>query len=141
VIWVCLRLRFFFVFGANIARPSVLAQEPNFHGLYLELLSKLGDNKATSLLVATTHKYIRILLRSERIKTQTGERSLLKNLGSWLGKLTLARDKPLREKDLSLKGIIFQAYEEVRSFSIFFMGGGGVSWGGRTGFSFFWVAW
>ena len=33
--------------------------------------------------MATTHKYIRILLASDRIKTHTSERSLLKNLGTW----------------------------------------------------------
>lgn len=33
--------------------------------------------------MATTHKYIRILLASTRIKTHTSERSLLKNLGTW----------------------------------------------------------
>lgn len=58
-------------------------QEPNFHGLYLALLDKLGDKKLTESLVATTHKYIRILLASDRIKTHTSERSLLKNLGTW----------------------------------------------------------
>lgn len=60
-----------------------LLQEPNFHGLYLALLDKLGDKKLTESLVATTHKYIRILLASDRIKTHTSERSLLKNLGTW----------------------------------------------------------
>lgn len=60
-----------------------LPQEPNFHGLYLALLDKLGDKKLSESLVATTHKYIRILLASSRIKTHTSERSLLKNLGTW----------------------------------------------------------
>jgi CCR4-NOT transcription complex subunit 1 CAF1-binding domain len=62
---------------------TLLPQEPNFHGLYLALLDKLGDKKLTESLVATTHKYIRILLASDRIKTHTSERSLLKNLGTW----------------------------------------------------------
>ncbi len=62
---------------------SLLLQEPNFHGLYLALLDKLGDKKLSESLVATTHKYIRILLASTRIKTHTSERSLLKNLGTW----------------------------------------------------------
>ena len=62
---------------------ACLAQEPNFHTLYLALLDKLGDSKLGASLVATTHKYIRILLASGRIKTHTSERSLLKNLGTW----------------------------------------------------------
>jgi CCR4-NOT transcription complex subunit 1 CAF1-binding domain len=81
---------------ANLSRPLCIrdisltnlvlcyySQEPNFHGLYLALLDKLGDKKLTESLVATTHKYIRILLASDRIKTHTSERSLLKNLGTW----------------------------------------------------------
>ena len=59
------------------------AQEPNFHTLYLALLDKLSGNKLGASLIATTHKYIRILLASGRIKTHTSERSLLKNLGTW----------------------------------------------------------
>ncbi len=62
---------------------SCCAQEPNFHTIYLALLDKLGANKLGASLIATTHKYIRILLASARIKTHTSERSLLKNLGTW----------------------------------------------------------
>ena len=35
------------------------------------------------------------LLGSEKIKTSTAERSLLKHIGSWLGRITLARSRPL----------------------------------------------
>lgn len=62
------------------------AQEPNFHTLYLTLLDRLGEASGSSLgptVVATTHKYIRILLASPRIQTHASERSLLKNLGTW----------------------------------------------------------
>ena len=60
------------------------------------------------MLVATTYKYVRILLASERIITHTSERSLLKNLGSWLGRLTIAQGQPVRHKDLDIKGIIIE---------------------------------
>ena len=43
------------------------------------------DAQLAEQLVLTTHKYIRILLASLRIKTHTSERSLLKNLGTWCG--------------------------------------------------------
>ena len=61
---------------------------------------------------------MRILLRSERIKTQSGERSLLKNLGSWLGKLTIARNRPVRHRDLDLKGILYEAYAQGKMIAV-----------------------
>jgi CCR4-NOT transcription complex subunit 1 len=61
---------------------------------------------------------VRILLGSERIRTQSGERSLLKNLGSWLGKLTIARNRPVRHRDLDLKGILYEAYEQGKMIAV-----------------------
>lgn len=48
------------------------------------------------------------LLRSQKIITSTSERSLLKNLGSWLGKITLGRDKPVLQRELDMKELLFQ---------------------------------
>lgn len=48
------------------------------------------------------------LLRSVKIITSTSERSLLKNLGSWLGKITLGRDKPVLQRELDMKELLFQ---------------------------------
>lgn len=63
-------------------------------------------------------RYIRILLASEHIKTKSGERSLLRNLGSWLGRLTLARQQPVRQKDLDLKKIVYEAYEQGKMIAV-----------------------
>lgn len=48
------------------------------------------------------------LLKSQKIITSTSERSLLKNLGSWLGKITLGRDKPVLQRELDMKELLFQ---------------------------------
>ena len=84
----------------------------------LQLADAIGDKALARALVETTYKYVRILLRSERIKTQSGERSLLKNLGSWLGKLTIARNRPVRHRDLDLKGILYEAYEQGKMIAV-----------------------
>ena len=70
------------------------------------------------MMVTTTYKYVRILLASERIKTQSGERSLLKNLGSWLGRITIAQGQPVRHKDLDIKGIVMDAYEQGKMIAV-----------------------
>ena len=52
-----------------------------------QLADIVGDRVLYALLLETTYRNLRILLLSERLKTETSERSLLKNLGSWLGKV------------------------------------------------------
>lgn len=52
-------------------------QEPNFHALYLELMEHMNKPMMDKHLASTTFKYIKILLRSERIKTQVGRQQLL----------------------------------------------------------------
>ncbi|KAK9916879.1 hypothetical protein WJX75_008268 [Coccomyxa subellipsoidea] len=103
---------------ANYMVVKRAAQEPNFHGLYIELTEAIGDRELQAKLLETTYKYVRILLRSERVRTHSGERSLLKNLGSWLGRLTIARSKPVRHRDMDLKGIIYEAYEQGRMIAV-----------------------
>jgi len=66
-------------------------------------MDAIGDRELQAQLLETTYKYVRILLRSDRVRTHSGERSLLKNLGSWLGRLTIARSKPVRHKCASTR--------------------------------------
>ncbi|KAJ3054880.1 hypothetical protein HDU99_007674, partial [Rhizoclosmatium hyalinum] len=42
------------------------------------------------------------------------ERSLLKNLGTWLGSITLAKNRPIKHKNLSFKGLLLEGYESDR---------------------------
>jgi CCR4-NOT transcription complex subunit 1 len=77
--------------------------EPNFHSLYVALLDSLGLADLRKNVLAETLKNIRILLTSEKTLTSSQERSLLKNLGSWLGGITLAKDKPIKHNELPLK--------------------------------------
>jgi CCR4-NOT transcription complex subunit 1 len=84
----------------------------------LQFVEVLDLHELWKQLVATTYKYVRVLLDSDKIKTNSGERSLLRNLGSWLGRLTIARHKPVRQRDLDLKGIIYNAYEEGKMIAV-----------------------
>jgi hypothetical protein len=40
---------------------------------------------------------------------------LLKNLGLWLGRLSLARNKPIRFDQLDMKALLIEAFEQVRA--------------------------
>lgn len=39
--------------------------------------------------------FLQVLLQSEKVPANFSDRSLLKNLGHWLGLLTLARNRPI----------------------------------------------
>ncbi|KAG2387119.1 hypothetical protein C9374_002154 [Naegleria lovaniensis] len=88
--------------------------EPNFHLVYAKMLSTLKLEELDKHVLKQTYIAVNALLHSERITTSLSERSLLKNLGSWLGLQTLAKNKPVLHKDLDLKSLLFEAYESGR---------------------------
>eukprot|EP00124_Ichthyophonus_hoferi_P004310 Ihof_evm1s459 gene=Ihof_evmTU1s459 len=88
--------------------------EANFHGLYIQFLDAVKMPKLTAIVVEKTYHYIKLLLDSPKMMTSSSERSLLKNLGSFLGQLTLARNKPILMKDLALKELILDGYKRSR---------------------------
>ena len=55
-------------------------------------------------LVNTTVHYIKVMLGSSKLKSITSERTLLKNLGAWLGKLTLANNRPVLQARGGMEG-------------------------------------
>ena len=85
--------------------------ENNNHGIYNELISLIDFKELNNLLIKDTIIFIKKLLNSENIAKETKEKNILKHLGSWLGIMTLAKNKPILAKELDLKEIIFDAYE------------------------------
>jgi len=59
--------------------------EGNNHPLYFNLFEKIKSPQLHQFLLNATYDNIKLLLKSEKIKTIPTERHLLKNLGSWLG--------------------------------------------------------
>lgn len=51
-----------------------------------------------------------VLLRSDKGCSNFSDRTLLKNLGHWLGMLMLAKNKPILQLELDLKALIYEAY-------------------------------
>lgn len=86
--------------------------EPNFHELYLKFLDKIDSRALIKEILQATYENCKVLLGSELIKSSSEERSLLKNLGSWLGKLTIGRNQVLRAIYIDLKPLIIEAYEK-----------------------------
>ncbi|KAG2243118.1 hypothetical protein Bca52824_095035 [Brassica carinata] len=86
--------------------------EPNFHDLYLKFLDKVDSKLLFKEILQNTYENCKVLLGSELIKSSSEERSLLKNLGSWLGKLTIGRNYVLRAREIDPKSLIVEAYEK-----------------------------
>jgi len=96
------------------------AQEQNYHSLYLSLIDRL-DRTMKSLLkdvICTTIDNIKILLEDEKIKSSSSLRSLLKNLGSWLGSLTLGRNRPILQMRLDFKHLLVDAFEKGKLVAV-----------------------
>lgn len=88
--------------------------EPNNHGLYAQFLDGLEAKGLMTYIVHETLAKCQILLNSDKTVQSTQERNLLKNLGSWLGSLTLARDKPIRHRNIAFKELLIQGYDSNR---------------------------
>jgi len=100
-----------FSFLAHLIVTKRAAVELNNHTLYLNLLDEMDNKALGKMILHQSHHSVRALLQSKLIRTSSAERTLLKNLGSWLGRLTLARNRPILHKDCGLKNLILDAYE------------------------------
>ncbi|KAK4336975.1 hypothetical protein RND71_044194 [Anisodus tanguticus] len=86
--------------------------EPNFHSLYANFIDVLKIDELTKTVIKETYRNIKVLLRSNKEIANFSDRSLLKNLGHWLGLLTLAKNKPILAIDLNLKFLLIEAYHK-----------------------------
>ncbi|KAI7825698.1 CCR4-Not complex component, Not1-domain-containing protein [Gamsiella multidivaricata] len=94
-----------------VKRASI---EPNYHGLYLQFLGGLDSSLLYRHILHETYVNIKILINSEKTVQSSSDRTLLKNLGSWLGGMTLARNKPIKHKNLAFKELIIEGYDSNR---------------------------
>lgn len=86
--------------------------ELNFHVLYSNFLDVLKVKELCKMVTKETFRNIGVLLRSDKGIANFSDRSLLKNLGHWLGMLTLGRNKPILFVDLDFKGLILEAFHK-----------------------------
>ena len=88
--------------------------QPNFQQLYYDLLDLLGDRTLWAEVLRETYGSVIRMLNAEATMHSTVERTHLKNLGGWLGSLTIARDKPIKHKNISFKDLLIEAYDSQR---------------------------
>ncbi|KZT20259.1 Not1-domain-containing protein [Neolentinus lepideus HHB14362 ss-1] len=99
---------------ANYLVDQRISTEPNNHPLYLRFLDALDGPVLSKFILHETYVKSATLLNSERTAQSSSERAILKNIGVWLGTITLARDKPIKHKNLSFKDLLMEGYDNNR---------------------------
>ncbi|KAK9365989.1 hypothetical protein V1509DRAFT_674546 [Lipomyces kononenkoae] len=89
-------------------------QEPNYHSIYIQLLDYIGTPHLNKQVLHNTYASIIALLNAPDTIMSSTERGRLKNLGCWLGFLTLARDKPIKHKNISFKDLLIEGFDSNR---------------------------
>ncbi|KAI9151673.1 negative regulator of transcription subunit 1 [Paramyrothecium foliicola] len=88
--------------------------QPNYHHVYLELVKLFEDKTLWSEVLRETYISVARMLNSEVTMQNSTERTHLKNLGGWLGLLTLARDRPIKHKNIAFKQLLMEAHDTKR---------------------------
>ena len=88
--------------------------QPNYQLLYLEMLRLIGDRDLWEEVLHETFVSVQKSLNAESTMKGFTERVHLKNLGTWLGFLTVARDKPIKHKNISFVDLLIEGWETQR---------------------------
>lgn len=99
---------------ANYLVDQRISTEPNNHELYLRLLDYLQRKPVFRFVLHETFVKAANLLNSDQTLTSATDRTVLKNLASWLGALTLGRNRPLKHKNISFKDLLLEGYDNNR---------------------------
>lgn len=99
---------------ANYLVDQRISTEPNNHQLYLRFLDALDRKPFFKFILHETFVKSLHLLNSEKTLQSSSERIVLKNLGTWLGSITLARNNPILHKNLSFKDLLLEGYDSNR---------------------------
>jgi len=95
--------------------------EFNQMDLYLRFISLKSSQWCLllqTLLLAAGYKEAKKMMTSQSILSSSPERVMLKNVGSLIGRLTLARNRPLLRKDICLKQLLILSYESGKMFVV-----------------------
>ncbi|KDR81370.1 hypothetical protein GALMADRAFT_239234 [Galerina marginata CBS 339.88] len=98
---------------ANYLVDQRISTEPNNHPLYLRFLDALDRQPLSKFILQETFIKAAALLNSDR-SISGSDRNALKNVGTWLGTITLARDQPIKHKNLSFKDLLIEGYDSGR---------------------------
>lgn len=86
-------------------------QQPNLHTVFINLASKLNKKEIIPTMTKDTYTYIKLVLGCE---LSDGDKNILRSLGSWLGLITLAKNKPILILDLDVRKLLLDSVENSK---------------------------
>ncbi|KAK3679271.1 CCR4-NOT core subunit cdc39 [Recurvomyces mirabilis] len=99
---------------AHYLVEELAKSQPNFQALYLQLLETFDRKVLWSEVLRETYVSCAKMLNAPSTMEHANERNSLKNLGGWLGALTLARDQPILHRNLSFRDLLIEGNETQR---------------------------
>jgi len=86
------------------------------HELYILLIEKINMKEVFNVVIKETYSLLTFVIQhlfntSEKVTLNPKDKNILKYLGSWLGSLTIARNKPIIMKEFDIKALIMNAHE------------------------------
>jgi CCR4-NOT transcription complex subunit 1 len=100
-------------FASHLVQERAKMQ-PNYHHVYLELVHLFEDTSLWAQVLRETYGTVARILNAEATMQSSSERTHLKNLGGWLGLLTLARDRPIKHRNIAFKRLLMEAHDTKR---------------------------
>ncbi|KAL6946314.1 hypothetical protein ACO0RG_000460 [Hanseniaspora osmophila] len=86
--------------------------EPNYHELYSKVIFLLNDPLLHDYVLFATYTQTQKLMSKGDISPQ--ERNYVKNLGGWLGFLTLAKNQPIKNRNLAVRELLIESFNDAR---------------------------
>ena len=100
-------------FASHLVEQRARSQ-PNYQPLYLDLLGRINNKGLWADVLRETYLVVRRVLNAVSTMNAAMERAQLKHLGTWLGLLTIARDKPIKHKNIAFKELLIEGWETSR---------------------------
>ncbi|KAI0378912.1 Not1-domain-containing protein [Hypomontagnella monticulosa] len=88
--------------------------QPNYHQVYLDFVGLFRNSELWSEVLRQTYISVARMLNSESTMQSSSDRTHLKCLGAWLGLLTIARDQPIKHKNIAFKQLLIEAHDTKR---------------------------
>jgi CCR4-NOT transcription complex subunit 1 len=99
---------------ANYFIEVRVSLEQNRHEIYMNIIDLLNSPVLEKHILWETYRKIRDLINADATMSSSSQRASLKTIALWLGRITLARNKPIRMRELSVKDILIQGYDNKR---------------------------
>ncbi|KAG0743738.1 hypothetical protein G6F62_004033 [Rhizopus arrhizus] len=95
-----------------------IPSKQDLHALYAAVLESISSKLLDTFILYETFSSILASLNSSTISFGPIDHTILNNLGSWLGRITLAKNKPILDKHMAFKELLLQGYDTQRLITI-----------------------